>query len=116
MFKVTSVYSDNAGESHFKDIEIPLNDSGVIGKLSSPFDVRSLIFREVTPSYDWDFHCAPQRQYIVLLEGEIEIETSLGDKRIFKQGEILLMEDTTGKGHKTKNVLPTNRKSLFITI
>ena len=116
MFKVTSVYSDFAGESHFKDIEIPLTDSGIMGALSESFPAKSVIFREVSPSYDWDFHCAPQRQYIVLLDGEIEIETSLGDKRNFRQGEILLMEDTTGKGHKTKNVLPTNRKSLFIIL
>jgi hypothetical protein len=116
MFKVTSVYSDTNGESHFKDIEIPLTDSGSVGGLSEPFPAKSLIFREVSPSYDWDFHCAPQRQYIVLLDGEIEIETSSGEKRVFRQGEILLMEDTTGKGHKTKNVLPTKRKSPFITI
>src|SRR5687768_2248404 len=116
MFKVTSVYSDFAGESHFKDIEIPLTDSGIMGALSESFPAKSVIFREVSPSYDWDFHCAPQRQYIVLLDGEIEIETSVGDKRSFKAGDILLVEDTWGKGHKTKNVRQEIRKSLFITL
>jgi hypothetical protein len=52
----------------------------------------------------------------VLLDGEIEIETSLGTKRNFKGGEILLVEDTTGKGHRTKNVRPEVRKSIFITL
>jgi hypothetical protein len=51
-----------------------------------------------------------------LLDGEIEIETSLGDKRIFKTGEVLLVEDTTGKGHKTKNLQPVKRKSIFILL
>ena len=116
MFNVTRVYADAKGDSHFEDIQVPLNDMGIVGKLSDPVPARSLIFREVLPTYDWGFHHAPQRQYIVLLDGEIEIETSLGDRRTFRQGEILLMEDTTGKGHKTKNVLPTVRRSLFITL
>jgi quercetin dioxygenase-like cupin family protein len=70
----------------------------------------------VEPSYDWDFHTAPQKQYIILLDGEIEIETSLGEIRRFNAGEILLMEDTSGKGHKTKNIHPVKRRSIFITL
>ena len=64
----------------------------------------------------YDFHNAPDRQYIVLLEGGVEIETSLGKKRTFETGSILLVEDTTGKGHKTKNIEPKLRKSIFIKL
>jgi quercetin dioxygenase-like cupin family protein len=95
---------------------MPLQDMGMIGSLSDPIDVKSIVFREVEPSYDWDFHPAPQRQYIVLLDGEIEIETSLQEKRIFKGGDILLVEDVSGKGHKTKNLKAIKRKSIFITL
>lgn len=116
MFKITRIYSDDDGNSHFDDVHIPLKDAGMVGKLSDPLDAKSVIFREVVSSYDWDFHPAPQRQFIVLLEGEIEIETSLGDTRRFGAGEILLAEDTEGKGHRTKNVVAQNRRSLFITL
>jgi hypothetical protein len=116
MFPITRVYSDSNGESRFEDIQIPLNEAGSIGRLSEVLPANGIIFREVEPSYDWSFHTAPQRQYIVLLDGEIEIETSLGEKRIFKAGGILLVEDTTGKGHKTRNLLPIKRKSIFITL
>lgn len=115
-FPVTRIYSDDAGESHFEDILIPLEKAGDIGCLSNAFPVKSIIFREVEPSYDYDFHNAPQRQYIILLEGEIEIETSLGEKRRFGAGEILLVEDTTGKGHRTKNLQLLKRRSVFITL
>lgn len=115
-FDIVRIYSDQNGDSHFEDVPIPLRDSGMVGKLSDPLQVKSLMFREVAPTYDWDFHCAPQRQYIVLLDGEIEIETSLGDKRTFRAGNILLVEDTWGKGHKTKNMRSESRKSLFITL
>ena len=116
MFNVTRIYSDGEGDSHFEDITIPLTDAGDIGKLSDGIAAKEIIFREVLPSYDYDFHNAPQKQYIILLDGEIEIETSLGDKRTFKPGEVLLVEDTTGKGHKTRNLQPINRKSIFITL
>ena len=116
MFPITRVYSDSNGESHFEHIQIPLHEAGNIGRLSEVVPANGIIFREVEPSYDWNFHTAPQKQYIVLLDGEIEIETSLGDKRIFKAGEVLLVEDTTGKGHKTRNLQPIKRKSIFTTL
>src|SRR3954447_9591373 len=116
MFRVTRLYNDSNGDSHFEDIEIPLNESGSVGRLSQVLPANGVVFREVERSYDWNFHTAPQKQYIILLDGEIEIETSLGAKRIFKAGEILLVEDTTGKGHKTRNLQQVKRKSIFITL
>ncbi len=116
MFTITRIYSDANGDSHFEDITIPLRDEGDIGFLSETSKTSGIIFREVIPAYDYNFHNAPQRQYIVLLDGGIEIETSLGEKRIFKTGEVLLAEDTTGKGHRSKNIENRKRKSLFITL
>ena len=115
MFTVVKIYSDEKGESHFEEIHIPLKDGGNIGKLSEALPATSVIFREVEPAYDWDFHTAPHRQYIILLDGEIEIETSLGEKRIFKGGDVILAEDTVGKGHRTRNLKPIKRRSVFIT-
>jgi hypothetical protein len=51
----------------------------------------------------------------VLLDGEIEICTSTGEKRTFG-GDVLLVEDTTGKGHQTRQLSPGTRRSLFITL
>lgn len=116
MLTITRIYSDANGDSHFEDRVIPLQDKGDIGFLSDEVPARGIIFREVAPSYDYDFHNAPQRQYIILLDGGVEIETSLGEKRSFATGEILLVEDTTGKGHRTKNLENKVRKSVFITI
>lgn len=114
--KITRVYNDSKGDSHFEDLEVPLYEAGPIGFLSDALPVKGIIFREVIPSYDYDFHTAPQRQYIILLDGAIEIETSLGDKREFRAGDVLLVEDTEGKGHKTRNLQPIRRKSIFVTL
>jgi len=110
--KITKIFNDENGESHFEEIEIPLINQGEIGFLSENINVQKVQFRKV--SADYDFHCAPQKQYIVLLDGGVEIETSLGEVRKFQTGEILLVEDVSGKGHKTKNLEKKERTSLFI--
>ncbi len=115
-FKITRIYSDSSGDSQFEDLWVPLTGAGPIGFLSDRFEVESLIFRKVLPAYDYDFHTAPARQFILLLDGAIEIETSVGDKRSFDAGDVLLVEDVTGKGHKTRNLKPAERKSVFVTL
>jgi len=112
--KVTRVYADANGDSRFEEVEVPLTDRGEIGRLSENIQVTTLQMRTVSADYDYDFHHAPQRQYIVLLDGGVEIESSLGAVRQFQTGEILLMEDTSGKGHRTRNLEKRERTSLFI--
>lgn len=114
--KVTRIYANKQGDSIFEDIEIPLIDSGEIGWLSKNFTVKALQFRKVPADYDYNFHCAPQKQFIVLLDGGVEIQNSLGEVRSFQTGEILLVEDTEGIGHQTRNLETRERTSLFIHI
>ena len=115
-FKITRIYTDVSGESHFEDIWIPLTDKGLIGYLSGQVPVKDMIFRKVEEQYDYNFHNAPTRQYIALLDGGIEIETSDGEIRTFSAGEVLLVEDTTGKGHRSRNIQRAIRSSLFILL
>jgi hypothetical protein len=112
----TRIYSDDNGDSHFEEITVALHDNGMVGFLSGNYVVSNLQFRENITDYNWDFHTAPARQFIVLLDGEIEIETSQGDKRRFKGGDILLVDDLSGKGHRTKNIKLEVRRSIFIKL
>jgi uncharacterized cupin superfamily protein len=71
-------------------------------------------FRDSEKGATFDWHNAPQEQYIVYLDGGVEVEASNGEKRIFKSGDVLLAADLTGKGHVTKTL--TKGRSLIITI
>ncbi len=51
-----------------------------------------------------------------MLDGEIEIEVSDGERRGFRGGDVLLVEDTTGKGHRTRTVDGRPRRSVFVTL
>lgn len=114
--KYTRIYADDRGESRFEEVEVAMEDAGTIGRLSEPRPVASLVFRENEPGYDYDWHTAPRRQYIVLLDGEIEIEVSTGEKRRFAGGDVLLVEDVAGKGHRTRHTRPHRRRSLFLPL
>lgn len=54
-------------------------------------------FRETPGDYDFDFHCAPARQFVVSLDAGVEIEVTDGTRRIFPAGTVMLLEDTWGK-------------------
>lgn len=114
--KVTRICTGEDHQSHFENLEIPLKDHGKGGFISELMKASGIVFRETDGSYDYDFHNAPRRQYVVNLEGEVEIEIGDGSKRIFGSGEIFLAEDTTGQGHKSRAVGGKPRKSLFITL
>ncbi len=113
---VVRLYTGPDNKSHFEDIQIPLKDAGKVGFISERYQATGVVFRETTGDYNYDFPPAPRRQYVVNLEGEVEIEVGDGTKRILRTGDILLAEDTTGQGHISRAVAGKPRKSLFITL
>ncbi len=53
---------------------------------------------------DLDWHPAPRRMMTVLLAGELELEFRNGSRLKIHPGDVRLMEDTTGNGHRTRVV------------
>ena len=113
---ITRLYTGGDGQSHFEDIEVELDDHGNIGQLSAPRPATGLIFRHTDGDYHYDWHNAPQRQYIVILEGGLEIEVGDGARRVFTAGDIVLAEDIEGQGHVSRALHGKSRKSIYITI
>lgn len=111
---ITRLWEDGAGESHFEDVEIPLASAGPIGRVSASFRATELLFRETAGDYQWSWHNAPRRQYIVMLEGGVEITASDGESRVFEAGDVLLVEDLEGKGHVSRALRGQRRRTLFI--
>jgi len=105
----TRLYSDATAESRFED---------------KPFDFQFIQYAPPTPSFHvsrftpatqwgvlllpsgWDggLHPVPNRQAYFVLSGVLEVELSGGETRRFTPGDIVLGEDTQGRGHKTRVV------------
>jgi hypothetical protein len=114
--KIHRLYADEHGETHFQDVEIPLTESTHAGRLSARLPATGIIFREVPPDYDLDWHPAPRRQYIVNLDAGVQITASDGEVRRIGAGEVLLVEDTRGKGHLSKALDGKLRHCIFVTL
>ena len=104
------------GETHFRDIDVEWVEERPGGKLSKRFPATGIIFRETPGSYDYSWHPAPRRQYIINLDGAVEITASDGEKRVIGPGEVFLVEDVHGKGHFSKAVGGKMRHSIFVPI
>ena len=113
--RIHTLYTDEKGESHFRDIEVDWAEERRGSKLSKRLPATGIIFRETKAENNVDWHTAPRRQYIVNLESGVKITASDGESRVIGQGEIILVEDTTGKGHVSEG-LGALRRSLFIPI
>ncbi len=102
----TRLFADEQGESHFEDREVrfesvnyappaPPLDISVFG----PAEQCSILRGK--PGWQGDWHPAPFRQLHFYLSGEVEAETSDGEIRRIGAGGIALVEDTSGKGHRS---------------
>lgn len=107
--KYVRLYTDRAGESHFEDVEVILSLVN-FAPPAPPIQVSAFTpatqfgFLSSPPGWYGDWHPTPQRQIIFYLAGEIEAEVSDGEIRHFGPGSVTLVEDTTGKGHRSRVV------------
>ena len=114
--RIHNLYTDPAGESHFRDIEVEWTETRRGSKLSKKLPATGVIFRETAAEHNVDWHPAPRRQYIVNLDAGVKITASDGEARFIAAGEVILVEDTTGKGHLSKAVGGKLRNCIFVPV
>jgi hypothetical protein len=114
--RIHNLYADEAGETHFRDIEVEWASEGKGGRLSAALPATGIIFRQTPGEYDYDWHPAPRRQYIINLDAGVRITASNGESRVIGAGEVLLVEDTTGRGHCSQAVEGKLRHSILVPI
>ena len=114
--KVLRVFTGPDGKSHFEDLDIPLINSAPVGETSALQTATGVLFRHTSGEYNYGYHTAPRRQYVVNLRGGVEIEVGDGTIRRLEAGDILLAEDVTGQGHISRAINGEPRDSLFITL
>lgn len=114
--RIHNIYVDDAGETHWRDIEVEWAEETGSGKLSRRLPATGIIFRQTRGDYDLDWHPAPRRQYIINLDAGVRITASDGEAREIGAGEVILVEDIRGKGHLSKSLGGQIRHSIFVPI
>jgi len=114
--RIHNLYADAAGQSHWRDVEVEWAEENRAGRFSKRVAATGIIFRHVQGEYDIDWHPAPRRQYIINLDAGVEITASDGEARKIGAGEVILVEDVSGKGHLSKSIGGKLRHSIFVPI
>ena len=111
--KIIRLYTGSDQKSHFEDIEVKFDGDQQI-LTTDPRPATSAAFRCVHPGSVLERHTAPRRQFVVTLSGSWEIEASAGVVRIFKAGDVMLADDTTGEGHISRVI--GDEPHVFMTV
>jgi hypothetical protein len=122
---ITRIFTGPDGLAHAEDIELKLNSRGATEMLKATgaeFSVRPPTpganprnTAATDPGAD-GWHTGPARQFVITLSGNSEVEVSGGVHVLAGPGHINLIEDTTGKGHVTRNFGPEDRIALTIPL
>ncbi len=100
---ITRLYTNAAGVSALEEVRFPLERAGVeqFTKLLPPTEA---VFTQTDVGHEYDWHNAPKRQWVITLQGEIEVRLRNGESKRFGAGSVILAEDLTGSGHATSVV------------
>ena len=101
------IYADADGVSHFETQSVEL-ESKHYAPPAAPLFTSALapannsVFLELPVGWYGDWHPTPVRQWLILMTGECEFEVGDGSRCRKKAGDVVLLDDTTGKGHCTR--------------
>ena len=122
---ITRIFTGPDGLAHAEDIELNLSARGATEMLKATgaeFSVRAptaganpLNTAASDPNAP-QWHTGPSRQFVITLSGSSEVEVSGGVHILAGPGHINLIEDTTGKGHITRNFGAEDRIALTIPL
>ena len=115
------LFTDDRGESHFQDVVTDLgrlNFAHGIPPLfgSYGFAASESSFFGAPSGWESDWHPSSGRHLFAVLTGIWEVTASDGETRTFSKGDVLLVEDTTGKGHTSKVTSAEDSLALLIVL
>ena len=112
--KITWMRTGADGQTTFEDLGIA-STQRERGVETAVVPVSGAFFRSDQPALNMDFHNAPRRQLVIPLGGELVVEAGDGSTRRIATGDVLLADDVTGGGHKSR-FEPDGATMVFLTL
>ncbi|MEM8631444.1 MAG: hypothetical protein AAGF74_09420 [Pseudomonadota bacterium] len=102
--KYVKTRETDAGQSFFEEGDQPLGLTEFVPPadpilVSDVLPASGMVFLTLPAGWSGVRHRSPRRQIAAILSGCFRVETSDGQVRDFRVGDIYWMEDTTGEGH-----------------
>lgn len=117
----TRLFADSDGETHFEDITVELalaNFAPSTPPMGVSRSMRATESAFIGGPTGWigDWHVSSARNLFIVLSGGWEIEASDGTVRRFSSPDVLLAEDTTGKGHRSRVISAQDSLALVVQL
>ena len=97
LMEVIHVWADEKGVSHVDRVK-------VVGS-PKPLPVAGVATTSIAQGTE-DWHIAPRKTFTINVVGDIEAEVSDGTRVKIGKGDLVYLEDRTGKGHITRLLTP----------
>lgn len=101
------MYADEVGDSHFEDVKVEMSLADIspptppLG-VSASIPSTNVVFLHTPAGWYGEPHPVQGRIFLIYLAGEMEATVSDGEVRRFGPGSVVLVEDTSGKGHASR--------------
>ncbi len=92
------LYTDADGRARWRDQVLPLTEGSPSSRLSPLADSAGMQWRRSPVGFKSDFHCTTTSQWLVVLQGKMEIGLQDGTTRIFGPGDCFYSNDTLPPG------------------
>lgn len=121
--KQVTLYTGEDGRARFREDDLVLDLGSDSLRLSALFSGGGYQFRESPVGYTSGFHCTEHPQWIVVLQGCIEILLQDGSSRQFAAGSIFFCADVLPAGevfdpehhgHRSRQVGEEPLQTLFV--
>ena len=92
------LFTDVDGRARFRDAAVALDEGTPLTRLSALQASGGCQFRRSPAGFASDFHCTTTPQWLVVLQGRMEIGLQDGSTRVFGPGECFYSNDTLPPG------------------
>ena len=93
-----TLYTDADGRARFRDDPLPLPEGTPATRLSALMASGGCQFRHSPAGFASSFHCTTTPQWLVVLQGRMEIGLQDGSSRVFGPGQCFYSNDTLPEG------------------
>ncbi|TNF61507.1 MAG: hypothetical protein EP306_06535 [Burkholderiales bacterium] len=119
------LYTDHEGRARFREEAVPLEQGTPAARLSMLHGASAVQWRESPVGFASDFHCTGSPQWLVVLQGCMEIGLQDGSSRRFGPGQMFFSADTLPEGevfdplrhgHRSRQVGEEPLVTLFVRV
>jgi hypothetical protein len=97
-FTKVILFTDTDGRARFREEPVELGEGTPASQLSALFSSGGYQLRQSPVGFRSQFHCTTTPQWVVILQGQMEIGLQDGASRIFKAGEHFYSDDKLPEG------------------